>query len=120
MAITVSDVKDIFDTELTDTQLQRHLDVAERFVEREIGGQDQQVKDDVTLYLAAHFAATQEPQAERASVGDVSVTYQGDSGMGFKSTRYGQTAIRLDPTNRLQSIAEGKQTASITFYSRND
>jgi hypothetical protein len=120
MAVTANDVAEIFDTELQDSQIQRHLDVAERLVNRELDGRDQQEKDDVTLYLAAHFAATQEPRAESASVGDASVTYQGDSEMGFKSTRYGQQALMLDPTGNLENLADGNKAASLTFYSRAD
>jgi hypothetical protein len=120
MAVTANDVAEIFDTELQDSQIQRHLDVAERLVDRELDGRDQQEKDDVTLYLAAHFAATQEPRAESASVGDASVTYQGDSEMGLKATRYGQQALMLDPTGNLENLADGNKAASLTFYSRSD
>lgn len=120
MAVTANDVTEIFDTELQDSQIQRHLDVAERLVDRELDGVDQQEKDDVTLYLAAHFAATQEPRAESATVGDVSVSYQGDSELGLKSTRYGQQALMLDPTGSLAQLAEGNKQASLTMYSRTD
>jgi hypothetical protein len=120
MAITPSDVKEIMDTNLADASLQRHIDASTRLVDRELDGEDQDVKDDVNLYLSAHFAATQEPRAERASVGDASVTYQGDSEMGLKSTRYGQQAIFVDSTGTLEKLAEGKKSASLTFYSRAD
>lgn len=120
MAITPSDVKEIMDTNLADASLQRHIDASTRLVDRELDGEDQDVKDDVNLYLSAHFAATQEPRAESASVGDASVTYQGDSEMGFKSTRYGQQALMLDPTGNLENLADGNKAASLTFYSRAD
>jgi len=55
----------------------------------------------IERYLAAHFyhPVNQFVQAEGA--GGASNTYQGQTGQGFSSTMYGQTALRLDVTGLL-------------------
>jgi hypothetical protein len=117
--VTESELKDIFDTELSSGSLTRHISTAERFVERELSDQSTEVQDDVALYLSAHFASVQERREDSASFGDVSVDFEGDTGMGFSSSHYGQTAMDLDPSGTLRQIDEGRKTADVELYHRN-
>lgn len=120
MAVTPSDVKEIFDTDLGDAQVQQHLNAASRLVSRELDGVDQGVQDDVRKYLTAHLASTQDQRTSATSVGDVDVEYQGETKMGLNSTIYGQQAMMMDPTDNLRKLSEGRKKAKLDFMSRAD
>ncbi len=56
----------------------------------------------IEQYLAAHFAVLTNPATSREAVGPLSVSYFGKIGLGLSQTRYGQTALSMDPTGRLE------------------
>jgi hypothetical protein len=58
----------------------------------------------IECYLAAHFYAHADMIAAGRSTGAASGQFQGQTGMGFDATLYGQTAKRLDPTGVLVNL----------------
>ena len=52
-------------------------------------------------YLAAHFYAHADQIAQSSSTGKASGQFQGQTGLGFDGTLYGQTAKRIDATGLL-------------------
>lgn len=55
----------------------------------------------IERWLSAHFYAHSDQLLKQEQAGGASGTYQGNTGMGFASTQYGQTAINLDLTGLL-------------------
>ncbi len=105
MAITASDVKDILDTSLTDSEINAYISQAGQLVD------DEQTK----TWLAAHLIRiSKDREAEKESVGDHSVTYSGESGLGLDSTRYGQMAQMFDTDGELPT---GGKAAEIDITS---
>jgi hypothetical protein len=67
-------------------------------------------------WLAAHFYACSDQTYAAKSTGGASGTFQGKTGMYLESTRYGQTAVSLDPTGLLGQVAGGLvDLASATY-----
>lgn len=58
----------------------------------------------VEAYLAAHFYAHADQITASRSTGRASGAFQGQTGMGFDATLYGQTAKRLDATGLLTKL----------------
>jgi hypothetical protein len=64
---------------------------------------------EIEKYLAAHFAVLAYPSIQREAMGPMSASYFGKLGLGFQNTRYGQSAIALDPTGVLKDLSDGKR-----------
>lgn len=47
----------------------------------------------------------------------MSASYFGKLGLGFQNTRYGQSAIALDPTGTLKDLSDGKRPAVVRLTS---
>lgn len=107
-----TDVKEIFDTELTDPEVEAWIDVATELVD-EIAEEDSSIDSTrltlIEKLLAAHLTAAKDPRTERERVADVTLTYQGDTGLLIYGTQYGQRAAMLDPTGLLAQ--QGKPQA---------
>ena len=67
---------------------------------------------EIERYLAAHFYCVRDPRAQSESAG-VSQSYEGSASDGLKRTRFGQQAIILDTTGRLNTMQLGRRPASI-------
>lgn len=62
----------------------------------------------VERLLAAHvYAMSDQPYASK-STGGASATFQGQTGLGLKGTKYGQRAMLVDYTRVLAALDEGK------------
>lgn len=100
--VTASDVSEIFETDLTNSELHNHINVAAERVD-EIAAADSSVADQrlalIEQYLAAHVATVQDPRASKEDHESFAVTYQ--------RTTYGQTAVELDPTGTLAGDTDG-------------
>lgn len=112
MAARVSDaeVREIMDTEVSD--LSAFITAANLTVDRRLKGQglqDDELKE-IERWLAAHLATAKDPRVSKESIGDASSTYQGGSGLGLDSSRYGQMVQSLDPTGRLVVLDKKKAT----------
>jgi hypothetical protein len=113
--VTVSEVKEIFDTNIDSGKIQACIKSANILVTRKIavlGELETDELKEIERWLAAHFASIQDPVALRERVGDAeqwsfpaSVTTAW--GKGFNLTPYGQQAIALDSTNTLATLAAG-------------
>lgn len=103
---TVEEVKDIAEfNKVTDTELHGFIQDANIIIDDRLKGNASDAK--LTLiekYLAAHLASLKERRVSESEVGDTAFVYEGETGEGLKSTRYGATAIALDPTGRLNAL----------------
>jgi len=63
---------------------------------------------EIEKYLAAHYATLAYPSIHRDRLSVMSSTIVAKIGLGLQNTRYGQAAISLDPTGRLQEISDGE------------
>jgi hypothetical protein len=107
-------VKAIFDTDYTAAQLAPFVRTANIVVNTHLTGKglSSDVLKEVETYLAAHFATLDDPRVKTEKIGnEYSATYQGETGMGFSSSHYGQMALMLDSSNSLASL--GKKRARI-------
>lgn len=68
----------------------------------------------IERHLAAHFYTLQDPRAVTEKADDVSATYQSKVDLGFATSHYGQTAMRLDTNGGLaklnRKMLKGPQT----------
>lgn len=69
----------------------------------------------IETYLAAHAYALKDPQYSSKSTGKTSSTFEGQTGMLLKFTRYGQMACALDHTGKLSDITSGKTKVGIKY-----
>ena len=70
----------------------------------------------IALYLSAHYAVTTYPAVSREQVGPLSSSYFGKLGLGLQNTRFGQTAMSLDPTGVLTDLSNGKVRRKAGLY----
>ena len=55
----------------------------------------------IERWLAAHFYTNRDPRATSEGAGGVSSSYQSSVALGFDTSHYGQTAMRLDTNGGL-------------------
>ena len=108
-------VKQIIDTDLTDEQVTPFLAVANKMVTDLLSGESYSTEMllEIERWLAAHFVSVRDPQVTQEKIGDVQATYEGKTGMGLKSTRYGQQAIEIEHHGILAQVASGKRPAEV-------
>lgn len=105
--ISVADLIEIFDTELTSAQLAAFVNSAHYLIQANLlsSGLGNDVLTEIHKYLAAHFASLRDQRLQAERVADVSYTYQGKTDMGLQATFYGQTALMLDTSGTLANLA---------------
>jgi len=113
---TPTDVKTIFETDLSDSTIQGWIDIATLIVD-DIEDADPTLKairlERIEKLLSAHFAGSQDQRIAQTSAESKSVEFQGDTEMtDLRATKYGQNAIALDSTGTLSTL--GKPTATIS------
>lgn len=69
----------------------------------------------IELNLAAHFYCVRDPKTQNESAG-ISQSFEGSASEGLKRTRYGQQALILDTTGRLNTMQLGRRPASIGMF----
>lgn len=111
---TASDVKEIFDTDLTESELSNWINVAAETTDDieaadADGSMSQQRLEMIEKQLAAHYASSQDPRIREETVGDAQFKYKGSS----KTTDYWRTAVQLDTTGLLTEDGS-KPSASIS------
>lgn len=119
---SAEDVKEIIDTSLTDSQIKAFINTANNLVEQYLAGSSLAscILEDIEKFLTAHLIHLRDPRVEKESFGDVSQTYQGETGMGLEATQYGQMVTALDQTGKLSSIDDVKQSVEINVFSEAD
>ena len=105
--ITVDDLVEILETELTEAQLSAFVNSAHYLIQANLlsSGLSSDVLTEIHKYLAAHFASLRDQRIESERVADVSMKYQGKTDMGLNATLYGQTALMLDTSGSLANLA---------------
>lgn len=105
--ITVDDLVEIFETELTEAQLSAFVNSAHYVIQNNLlsSGLSNDILTEIHKYLAAHFASLRDQRLQAERVADVSYTYQGKTDMGLQATFYGQTALMLDTSGTLANLA---------------
>ena len=105
--ISVADLIEIFDTELTNAQLAAFVNSAHYVIQNNLlsRGLGTDILTEIHKYLAAHFASLRDQRIQSERVADVSMTYQGKTGMYLESTYYGQMALTLDTSGTLANLA---------------
>ena len=71
----------------------------------------------IEKYLAAHFANLSYPSKQRRSIGPMSESFFGNAQNGLAYTKYGQSAIALDPTGKLKEFSDGKGQRTVSVRS---
>jgi len=109
-----ADVKAVYDNEEASTgAIQFWIDAAEDLVADRLDADafegDQLAR--ITLLVACHNLAAQNPTEDETDVGPVSTSYEGVDEpdartAGLSETRYGRRALSLDDTGGLESVAE--------------
>ena len=67
----------------------------------------------IELYLAAHFCHISHAQIRSEEYGDTKVSYRGFDSQDLRSSSYGQTAINLDTSRKLDSLGKGTAYAEV-------
>jgi len=111
---TATKVKQILDTDLDDTIVEAYIAGASYTLDEVYEG-DTELSDDllaeIERWFAAHMiAATRERQATKEGAGGASITYQGVTGEGLKSTLYGQQVLSMDPTGKIAALGRKRAT----------
>ncbi len=109
MAVTATDVRLIFDTDLTDPELVAFIASAGVIVGAEgcdlLGkGVTVATIDEVQKWLAAHLGTANDPRVESHRTSGHTVAFESKIDLGLDSSRYGQMAKRLDPTGCLSQL----------------
>jgi len=63
----------------------------------------------IEKFLAAHLYEHLDSLPSEENTGAAKAVYQGQFGMGLKSTKYGQTALLMDKTGYLAALNSGKR-----------
>jgi hypothetical protein len=76
--------------------------------------------EQIERWLSAHLYTVRDPRVTSESAGGVSASYQHSEGLGFNTSSYGQTAMRLDTLGGLASLDNatktgGRKTVGVTF-----
>lgn len=115
MARTTSiEVKEILDTALTDAVVESYINIANAIVTDELSGSTLMSAaqlEEIERWLTAHMiTSTKERMGKSEKLGDASITYTGEFGMGLDSTTYGQMVKFLDKTGALAAMGKKKIT----------
>ena len=113
--VTGSEVKEIFQTTLTASEVEVFITPANQLVTEKLaasGLSDDRLKE-IERWLAAHLLAVRDPRKRRQQIGESNETYHvstlGD--YGLKTTYYGQQVLLLDTTGIMHGL--GGKTVSI-------
>lgn len=113
--VNAAQVREIFDTELSDAQLNAFINTANIYTTSLLGnsGLSGQMLTEIEKYLSAHFASMRDPRFETEKVGQYSYRVQGKTDMGLDATFYGQQAKLLDTSGRLSAADTVRKIATI-------
>jgi hypothetical protein len=108
MTVAAADVKLIFPTSLSDSVVSAFIATAETIFDNTLGavGYDATTEDQIVKYLAAHLASMADQRAKSESIGDVSKSYHGQTGMGLDFSSYGQMVKLLDTSKKLVNLGK--------------
>ena len=105
--VIVSEVENILDTGLTETQVQAFITTSESLIKEVFSSStiDDDLIHQITIWVSAHYiASTRTQQLRSAEAGGAKAEFQGSTGRLFQSTFYGQVALTLDHTGTLSEL----------------
>lgn len=113
--VDADQVSDIISTGLTESQINAMINTAHLVVEQNLAtsGLSEDLLTQIELWMAAHFVCMRDPRKKQVKVDEVSVTYQGEVGIGLQGTPYGQQAIALDSTGTLATTSMKRAVISV-------
>ena len=110
----VTSIREIIDTQLTDSQIMGCISPAVELVKSRLSGMDMEesLLIEIRRYLAAHFVALRDPSCRvvEEKIGEASVKYDNTNSSsslkldGILSTSWGRTAASLDYTGTLFNL----------------
>lgn len=117
MRTTVTEVRALITTSLTDAGVTAYITAANNFVTAHLDGLlDDDLLAEIERWVAAHMiAGTQERMAKKEEAGTAKVEYLGEAKMGLYATFYGQTAVSLDSSGTLKQVADDELTKTISM-----
>jgi len=99
------------DPNITDSDIQGFIDVANELVTEKCTGSEGPATSYTTVrlelierWLACHFYAVRDPRPTSESAGPVGQSFQSAVSLGFDTSHYGQTAMRLDTNGSLARL----------------
>jgi hypothetical protein len=106
--VTANEVKEIIETELSNTIIEAYITGANQLVTEVLGttslGTD--LLKEIERWLSAHMMAiSRERQAMEEGAGGAYIKYSGSYGEALKSTSYGQMVLALDTTGTFASLS---------------
>lgn len=112
--VTAAQVMEIISTSQSTAVVNAFINSAHAVVEANLAGDlDETLLEQIELWMAAHFLSMKDQRKSAVKVGDLSVTYQGQTGMGLKATLYGQQALSMDTTGKLASLDTKRAAISV-------
>jgi len=112
---TEAEVLELLDTALEEEDITTFLDAANMIVSGKclgVGYEDGELKL-IEQWLAAHLVCAKDPQLAKEKVGEANWTYDGKTGTGLDSTRYGQQVKLLDYNLTLAELDHSKGPAEL-------
>ncbi len=108
---TPDEVREIYDTDKTDEQIEVWINIASEIVTDNLsdcGYTDAQLEE-IERQLTAHLMTdTYTPTKKSEKLGEASVTYAASFGSGLTSTSYGKTLRILDTCGVLGSLGKSR------------
>ena len=116
-SVTPGMVREIYSTGLTDGQLNAFITAAQAIFDNALGncGYSTDLELQIVTWLTAHLACCRDPQAKSVSIGDVSKSYSGNTGMGLDATTYGQMVKLLDTCGGLVNLGKAKAFVQVGY-----
>lgn len=110
--VTAEQVMEIISTTLSEAQVNAFINTAHLVVQTRLAnkGLDPALLTEIELWLAAHFVSMRDPRKKAVRANNISITYQGEFGVGLHATSYGQQAMALDPTGTLANAGLKRAT----------
>jgi hypothetical protein len=109
-----AEVKQIFETDLTNTEVEYFLTAANLLVDQYVSisasfaALGSSLLTEIERYLCAHIASSWDQRLTEQSFGDSKVKFQVVLGEGLKSTQYGQMVLILDTSGTLVNVGKRK------------
>lgn len=105
MAVTESDVRDIFDSSASTAAVEFAIDAATDIGETRLNEnrykRNEGHYDRILTLLACHVLTVVDPTVDEETVADTTFSYESVTGPGLRETRYGRRALVLDHTGAL-------------------
>lgn len=125
---TAAAVKKIIETDdnfiKEDTDLDPFIEIASSVVDNVLEANETytytpEMLELIERWLSAHYYCALDPRSQEEEVGQSEFVYQGEAGMYFEHTTYGQFALSADPYGLLsrhnKELKKGKIKADITW-----